>query len=84
MGAQFLARLCTQISRCNVQHGLTAGLTFLVHPISGTRTGNQYRAGELRIGVQLQAVLNDVIARAVAGLARTDNETTVRQYRLMR
>ena len=61
--------------------GLIADITAIVfiRTVTVSYTHLQNRAGELGVGVQLEAVLDNVLAGAVASLASTDDKAAVRQ-----
>ena len=77
--AQLLAALSTEVGGRNVKDSLAALLPLLVHAVGGARIRDDDGGGELRVGVELQAVFDDMCVLAVpAGFAAADDKAAVR------
>ena len=61
MGAEFVTTVGGEIRGRNIEHGLGAGHALIVHAERRSRAGEQDGAGELGIGVELEAVFDDML-----------------------
>ena len=67
-----------QVSRCNVEHGLAAGLPFPAQAVCGPGICRNNRCSEFRVGVQLQAVFNHMSVLVIPSRAAgADNKTAM-------
>ena len=53
--------LLGEVGRSDVEDGLAAGLSFLGQAVDRPRIAGQHAAGELRVGVELEVVLDHVL-----------------------
>lgn len=73
---QFLPGQGGEIGGRHVKDGLAARLALPVHAAHRPGVGHQHRGGELRVGVQLQAILDDVVV-CPAGFPGVDHKAPV-------
>ena len=79
MCAELFAAFLTQICRRHIEHGLTAAHALIVHPLCSSCIGNDHTGGELRVGIQLQAVLDHMLMLFVfTGPSGTEYKSAVR------
>ena len=80
MGAELVTAVSGEISGRDIEHGLGAGHALVIHAERRSRAREQDGTGELGVGVELEAVLDDVLVLAVdACCAGTEYEAAVVQ-----
>ena len=78
MFPQFSPVLGAKICRRNVEYGPAASLPFTAQPVRGPGICGYDGCGELRVGVQLQAVFNHMAVLIIpSGAAGADDKTAM-------
>ena len=80
MCPQFFSGQGRQVGGGDVKHGLAAGDSTGMELVNGPGESDQYAGGELRVGIQLQTVLNYMLVFAMdTGGAGADYKAAVGQ-----
>lgn len=78
MSPQFIGTLGRKVCGRYIQNRPAAGLSFPGKPVGSPGVGNQNAGSELRIGIQLEAELYDVVMLLTfSGFAGADNKSTM-------
>ena len=84
MCSQLFPAHCRKVSRCNVKYGLASGYTLVGQTLCGSRISNQNAGGKFRVGIQLQAILDDMLVASISGRTAADDKATVRDALVLR
>ena len=73
-----------KVSRCNVKYSFASGYTLVGQTLCRSRISNQDAGSKFRIGIQLQAILDDMLVASISGRTAADDKATVRDALVLR